>query len=82
VVLSNDVFNRRRKTVVVVPITSGAPESLPLTVAVDGNRVHGVAAIEHIRGVAKERFASHYDTLDADAMERIGRAVADLLDLV
>jgi len=81
-VLSNDVFNRRRNTVVVVPITSNAPESLPLTVAVQGSRVQGVAAIEHLRGVAKERFTSRYDVLSEDAMERIGKAVIDLLDLV
>ena len=72
-VLSHDVFNRRRNTIVVVPITSHAPESLPLTVAVQGSWVSGVAAIEHIRGVAKERFLTRYDVLSEDAMVRIGR---------
>jgi mRNA interferase MazF len=81
VVMTNDVFNRRRKTVVVVPISSSAPSCPPLTVAVEGQRVRGVAVIEHVRGVSKERFAQHYDSLSDAAMEEIGDALKKLLDI-
>jgi mRNA interferase MazF len=81
VVMSYDVFNRRRNNVVVIPISSSAPVSPPVTVAVKGSRVSGVAVIEHIRGVSKARFSTLYDHLDDDTLDRIGASVKKYLDL-
>lgn len=81
IVMSSDPFNRRRKTVVIVPISSSAPSSPPLTVAVQGQRVKGVAVLEHIRGVSKDRLASHYDSLDDETMDAIGEALMKVLDM-
>jgi mRNA interferase MazF len=54
-VLSNNIVNQRRKTLVVVPLSSSPKASPPLSVAVqcDGRDVGAVT--DQIRAVSKER---------------------------
>lgn len=81
VVVTNDVFNRRRNTVIVVPISSSERVSLPLTVAVHTDKIRGVAAIEQVRAVSKERMTTQLDVLGEDLMQQIASALKTLLDM-
>ena len=64
-----------------IPISSSAPVSPPATVEVSGERVRGVAVMEHVRGVSKHRFTTLYDKLSDETMDRIGRALKAFLDI-
>jgi mRNA interferase MazF len=80
-IVSSDVLNERRRTVVVVPLSSSPQSSPPLLVPVhcDGRDV--VAVTDQIRAVSKERLDRHIEMLSREELEALEQAVREVLEL-
>lgn len=81
VVLTNDILNRLRKTVVVVPLSTAAKPHPPITVAVNCQGRPTVAVIDQVRAVAKHRLQSRIETLDSKDLSAITRALSTILEI-
>jgi len=82
VVLSVDVINRHRKTVVVVPLSTGPSAWPPLTVAVNCNGRASVAVMDQLRAASKQRFGSRISAVNADEMEALEDALREILGML
>ncbi len=80
VILSADALNRRRKTVVVVPLSTSPTVRPPLTIAVFAGRP-AVAVIDQIRATAKERFGKRIAALTSAEMEEIEEGLKQVLGM-
>lgn len=81
VVLGRDVVNHLRRTVVVIPLSSSPEPHPPIQVAVLYASKPGVAVIDQIRAVSKERLVRHAGSLSEAEMQAIGTALQRVLDL-
>jgi mRNA interferase MazF len=79
VILSVETLNQRRRTVVVIPLSSSPVAHPPLTIAVSVAGRAAVAVIDQIRATTKERFSGRIGTLAADEMEAIGDSLREIL---
>jgi mRNA interferase MazF len=78
-ILSSDGLNQRRRTVVIVPLSS-SPQSSPLVpVRCGGRDVVGVT--DQIRAVSKERLDRCIETLSIEGLEAVERGVREILEL-
>jgi mRNA interferase MazF len=77
IVVSHSVYNERLESVVVVPLSTRAPEIWPLRlrVALPGQRV-SFAVIPGIRQVSKARLHELIGQLSAQVMARVNEAIA------
>jgi mRNA interferase MazF len=77
IVVSHSVYNERLESVVVVPLSTRAPEIWPLRlrVAVPGQRV-SFAVIAGIRQVSKARLHELIGQSSAEVMARVNEAIA------
>ena len=80
-ILSTNVVNERRRTVVVVPLSTGPRSSPPLLVPVHcaGRKV--VAVTDQIRAVAKERLQELVGEISPSDMEAVEAGVLRILEL-
>jgi mRNA interferase MazF len=80
-VLSTNIANERRRTVVVIPFSSSPQASPPILVPVtcQGRRV--VAVIDQIRAVAKERLEKVIEALPLEEMEAVEQALREVLEI-
>jgi mRNA interferase MazF len=81
VVLSIDTLNQRRKTVVVVPLSTSRAAHPPLTIMVNVAGREEVAVLDQIRATAKERFANRMGTLSAAEMEMLELNLREIFGL-
>lgn len=81
VVLTANVLNGRRRTVVVVPLTTGGRSSPPILVPVSLTNRTCFAVVDQIRAVAKERLDRRSSELSAKDLAALEIAVRDVLDL-
>ena len=81
VILSGNVFNRLRRTVVVIPLSSSPEPSTPLLVPVrcDGRNV--VAVTDQIRAITKQRLDRRLGELSAEDLETVERGIREVLEL-
>jgi len=81
VVVSNNMANDRRLTVMVVPFSTSPNEHPPFTVPVHcaGKRVSAI--VDQTRAVTKERFQKRQEIMAADELLGIETALASLLEL-
>lgn len=80
-VLTSDVLNRMRQTVVVVPLSTAARAHPPVTVPVRCRGEQAVAVVDQVRAVSRERLVSKIETAsDADVLA-VGEALARILEL-
>jgi len=70
-ILSSDVLNQRRRTVVVVPLSSSPQFSPPLLVPVRCGGRDVVAVTDQIRAVSKERLDRCIETLSIETLESV-----------
>lgn len=82
VILSSDLLNERRRTVVVVPLSSSPQPSPPLLVPVLCAGREVVAVTDQIRAVSKHRLDRCIGALTAENLESVEQAIRDVLDLV
>ena len=80
VILSGNVFNRLRRTVVVIPLSTSSQPSVPLLVPVqcDGREV--VAVTDQIRAITKQRLDRRVGELSAEDLEAVERGVREVLE--
>ena len=82
VILSANEINRRRNTVVIVPLTSTPePVHFPLVIAVPSAGVGSKARAEHIRSVDKSRLIQLIGQISNDDLSQISHGVAKVLGL-
>lgn len=82
VILSVDPLNLRRKTVVVVPLSTSPTVRPPLTVAVTCAGRPAVAVMDQVRSTAKERFVNRIGTVSATEMEQLEESLREVLGLI
>jgi len=80
-VFSGNVYNRLRRTVVVIPLSSSPQAGAPLLVPVrcDGRDV--AAVTDQIRAVAKQRIDQRLGELSLKDMQAVEQAVREVLEL-
>ena len=80
-VMTADVLDRMRQTVVVVPFSTAAGSHPPVTVSVRCLGRRAVAVIDEVRAVSRERLVSKIETASADDVAAVGEAIAQILEL-
>lgn len=80
VVLSRDVVNQHRRTVVVVPLSSAFLAHPPISVHVSCAGIPAVAVVDQIRAIAKQRLRSRIGLVSESEMEAIGQALRQILN--
>ena len=81
VIVSADPLNQRRRTVVVIPLSTSPVAHPPLTIAVNVGGRTAVAVLDQIRATAKERFANRMGALSPAEMEMLEENLRGILGL-
>ena len=82
IILTGQPFNRLRRTLVVVPLSSAHDETeFPLLIAIHSSGRPSVAVVDQIKAAAKERFIRKLGAASAGEMQQITDALAMLLNL-
>jgi len=82
VVMTRDLVNQHRRTVVVVPLSSSPKAWPPMLIAVNCEGRPAVAVVDQIRAIAKERLQSRIGVLAESEMEALGDALQQILELI
>jgi mRNA interferase MazF len=80
-VLTADVLNRLRETVVVVPLSTAAGAHPPITVAVTCQGRPAVAVIDLVRAIGKNRLKERIETAAAADVAAVVGALAKILEI-
>jgi mRNA interferase MazF len=81
IVVTSDLVNARRRTVVVIPISSGPQPAPPLSIAINHKWVDGVAIIDQIRAAAKERFGNRMGEISTQEVAAVEDGICQVLGL-
>jgi len=81
VVLTSDVINELRRTVVVIPLSSSPTARPPLTIPVMCGERRAVAVIDQVRAVSKERLRRLIGAVTPTELQELEHAVRRVLDL-
>jgi mRNA interferase MazF len=82
VIITRELINQYRRTVVVVPLSSSSSAHPPIRIAVNCGGRPAVAVVDQIRSIAKERLQSRLGVLTEPEMKGIGDALQQVLDLI
>ena len=82
VIITRDLINQYRRTVVVVPLSSSPSAHPPIRIGVNCGGRAAVAVVDQIRSIAQERLQSRIGVLTEPEMEAIGDALQQVLDLI
>jgi mRNA interferase MazF len=80
-ILSTNIVNERRRTVVVVPLSSSPRPSPPLLIPINCAGRAVVAVTDQIRAIAKERLQECVDEISAEDLEAVEAGVRRILEL-
>ena len=80
-ILSSNILNERRRTVVVVPLSSAPLPSPPILVPVRCEGRDVVAVTDQIRAVAKERLERRMGAISSEHLEDVEHGVREILEL-
>jgi mRNA-degrading endonuclease toxin of MazEF toxin-antitoxin module len=80
-VLTIDVVNRNRHTVVVVPYSTGAGSYPPITVPVACNGRSAVAVIDQVRAIAKHRLREKIEDASHETVLAVTSALTQILGI-
>jgi mRNA interferase MazF len=80
-IISSNAINERRRTVVVVPLSTSPQSGPPLLVPVRCGGRDAVAVIDQIRAVSKARLEKRMDELSAEHLDNVGQALRDILEI-
>ena len=81
VVITADALNRARRTVVVVPLSTGPGPRPPIVVAVPSAGQNAVAICDQLRAVDKRRLTRMLGRLSAGDLRAIEEGVRRILEL-
>jgi mRNA interferase MazF len=80
-ILSTNIVNERRRTVVVIPLSSAPQPGPPLLIPVSCAGRKAVAVVDQIRAVAKERLESRMGELASEHLEAVEQGLRAILEL-
>jgi mRNA interferase MazF len=80
-ILSSNVINERRRTVIVIPLSSSPQSSPPLLVPVVCAGRNAVAVVDQIRAVSKERLDRMIGAVSNGEMSAIENSLRQILEL-
>lgn len=84
VIIGNSIVNQRRRTVLVIPLaTSGdqAQANPPITVEVLCGGRRGIAVIDQLRALDKQRLVKLVDTIHEGDLELVVQALCQILEI-
>jgi len=82
IILSGQPFNRLRRTLLVVPLSSAHERTeFPLLIAIRSSGKPTVAVVDQIKAAAKERFIRKIGEATDDEMRQVNDALATLVEL-
>ena len=81
VVLTTNIVNQHRRTIVVVPLSSSPQASPPILVAVECAGRPAVAVVDQIRAVAKQRLHRPLAKLSPADLSAVEEALRRILEL-
>ena len=81
IVMSVTVLNERRRTVIVVPLSSSRTSSPPILVPVSCDGRPAVAVSDQIRAVAKERLRSRLGAVTTEEMAAVEDGLRQIMQL-
>src|SRR5271165_2897648 len=81
VVISVKVLNERRRTVIVVPLSSSPKASPPMLIPISGDGQPAVAVSDQIRAVAKERLRGRLGVVAAEEMAALEEGLRQIMHL-
>ena len=80
-ILTTDLVNVYRRTVVVVPLSSSPTPHPPITVPIQCQGRPAVAVVDQIRAVSKQRLWSLIGCASAVELEAVGEALKQILEV-
>ena len=80
-VLTTNVLNRLRNTVVVVPLSTAAKAHPPITVPVTCQGKDVVAVVDQVRAVAKHRLRTKVETATPQTLQAVVSALSQILEI-
>ncbi len=80
-VLTTDIVNEYRRTVVIIPLSSSPQASPPLLVPVLCSGRSAVAVVDQIRAVAKQRLHGRLGTISAGDLQAVEDGLREILEL-
>jgi mRNA interferase MazF len=80
-VMSTDIVNERRRTAIVLPLSTSPGPSPPLLVSVQCAGRPVVAVVDQLRAVAKERLGALAGVASAEEMAAIEDGLRQILEL-
>lgn len=80
-ILSTNILNARRRTVVVVPLSTSLTPGPPLLVPIHCGGRTAIAVTDQIRAVAKERLQERLCEISADDLEAVEAGLLRILEL-
>jgi len=80
-VIGTNVVNDRRRTVVVIPLSSSPQASPPLLIPVVCDGRKAVAVLDQIRAVAKERLEGVIGMISSEEMAAVENGLRQILEL-
>jgi len=84
-IIGNNIINQKRRTVLAIPLaTSGgkAVANPPLTVSVTCAGKNGIAVIDQLRAIDKNRLARMIDTISPDQFASVISALSQVLEIL
>ncbi len=81
IVMSVKVLNERRRTVIVVPLSSSPKASPPILIPISCGGQPAVAVSDQIRAVAKERLRSRLGAVSTEEMAALEDGLRQIMQL-
>ena len=80
-IVSSNIVNERRSTVVVVPLSTSPQRKPPLLVPVRCAGRDAVAVIDQVRAISKERLDRRIGELSIEHLEAVEQGLREVLEL-
>lgn len=80
-VLTTNVVNQHRRTVVVIPLSSSPTSSPPLLIPITCEGRTAVAVVDQIRAVTKERFLQRIESASSQHLKAVEDGLRAILEL-
>ncbi len=80
-VLTTDILNHHRNTVVVIPLSTSAKPHPPITIPIHCGEKSAVAIIDQVRAVSKHRLKSKIEDTSFHNIQTITAALASILEI-
>jgi mRNA interferase MazF len=81
VIFSGNVFNRLRRTVIVIPLSTSPQSGAPLLVPVRCDGREAMAVTDQIRAITKQRLDRRLGELSSEDLTAIEQGVREVLEL-